>query len=211
MGNLAHYVNKKKLIVLERGEKPALLTVDNILEKYDSYAHSLANLNQGRILRGYNPKYDVDDLYVAILDGIFIAFNKYKENSGTPFIAYAKSHIRTQLGNIKDDINCKKRECDKNAVYADWENDGENLLLSEDDVSKLEICEYIQKTFNGDRFEHEILTICESGMMYGKIDFEDVSKKTGETKKKLANIKLKIRKVLYEENDKTKYFNSLCD
>lgn len=212
MANLTHYTSKKKPIILENGESPVWLTVNEILDKYDNYAHSIAYKNRLYILSGYSPKYEEDDLYVLAMEALFIAYNKYDVKYGVPFLAYAKSQINFKMKNVKDDINCSKREHDKKTVYVDLGSDDTEELLNiynDFDVTYLEVSEYIHQITEGDRFEMEMKSICKCAMESGKINISEIQETTGKSKKDVSNIRAKLKKILIKENEKSGFFEDL--
>lgn len=208
VGNLAHYTNKKKPIILENGECPVWLTVNEILDKYDNYAHSIAYKNRIYILSGYNPKYAEDDLYVLAMEALFIAYNKYDVKYKIPFLAYAKPQILFKMKNVRDDINSNKREIDKNITYIDpFNDDGEFLdIYTTFDTSKLDVCEYIDQIIGNDKFEKEMRAICDSIIECGEVDFDEIQFRTGKSKVDISNIKKKLKKIIVRSNKKYHYF-----
>lgn len=172
MGNLAHYTNKKKLIVTKMVDEPLELTFNEVYLKFKKDINQIAYHYYG--LLSNNPMYSIEDLQVAATEGMFKAYNEYQYDFNgirRPFALFSIHYMRNEIRKMLQANIALRRRSEQEKLWIE-----ETVIeIVDDEYSEFEVFDCIKTEFQGDKNLDIYLCICKSIMKYGYIDFDGIS------------------------------------
>lgn len=182
MGNLAHYTNKKKPIIMKVSDGPRDMSFEEVLQESGGMIEKM--VKKYHWCTTFDTMIEDDDIRNNVNFGLFKAYTEYqydyfKNGTHVWFLKFAEGYIKNSLREFMQHFRAKKRTPVDSMVYYDSfekiDEDVDEAFIVADDI-KIDIIDYIKAELPQKKVDLYI-EMCEDVMNYGNLSVKEITQK----------------------------------